>query len=103
LLKGKFSILATQILDSMVEKSSPTRAEVSDITNAIFDGADSLMLSSETAMGKYPEIVIETMRKISERVEKELPYLDIILSMEKISKMIQFYLFVIAQYFYLLK
>lgn len=83
LLKGKFSILATQILDSMVEKSSPTRAEVSDITNAIFDGADSLMLSSETAMGKYPEIVIETMRKISERVEKELPYLDIILSMEK--------------------
>jgi len=83
LLKGKFSILATQILDSMVEKSSPTRAEVSDITNAIFDGADSLMLSSETATGKYPEIVIETMRKISERVEKELPYLDIILSMEK--------------------
>ncbi|HOC53131.1 MAG TPA: pyruvate kinase [Caldisericia bacterium] len=83
LLKGKFSILATQILDSMVEKSSPTRAEVSDITNAIFDGADSLMLSSETATGKYPEIVIETMRKISERVEKELPYLDMILSMEK--------------------
>jgi len=41
------------------------------------------MLSSETAMGKYPEIVIETMRKISERVEKELPYLDMILSMEK--------------------
>ncbi len=83
LLKGKFSILATQILESMVEKSSPTRAEVSDITNAIFDGADSLMLSSETATGKHPEIVIRTMKKISERVEKELPYLDMILSMEK--------------------
>ncbi|MGB9843154.1 MAG: pyruvate kinase [Caldisericia bacterium] len=83
LLKGKFSILATQILDSMIERPSPTRAEVSDITNAIFDGADALMLSSETATGKYPEIVIKTMRKISERVEKEIPYEDMIISMEK--------------------
>lgn len=83
LLKGKFSILATQILDSMVERTSPTRAEVSDITNAIFDGADALMLSSETAIGSYPEMVIKTMRKISERVEKEIPYEDMILSMEK--------------------
>lgn len=83
LFKDKFSILATQILDSMIERSSPTRAEVSDITNAIFDGVDALMLSSETAMGKYPEIVIKTMRKISERVEKEFPYEETILSMEK--------------------
>lgn len=83
LIKNKFSILATQILDSMIEKPSPTRAEVSDITNAIFDGVDALMLSSETAMGKYPEIVIKTMRKISERVEKEIPYEENILSMEK--------------------
>lgn len=83
LFKNKFSILATQILDSMIEKPSPTRAEVSDITNAIFDGVDALMLSSETAMGKYPEIVIKTMRKISERVEKEIPYEENILSMEK--------------------
>jgi len=83
LLKGKFSILATQILDSMVERPSPTRAEVSDITNAIFDGADALMLSSETATGKYPDIVVKTMKKISERVEKEIPYEDMIMSMEK--------------------
>lgn len=83
LFEDKFSILATQILDSMIEQPSPTRAEVSDITNAIFDGVDALMLASETAMGKYPEIVIKTMRRISERVEKEFPYEETILSMEK--------------------
>lgn len=83
LLKGKLSILATQILDSMVERPFPTRAEVSDITNAIFDGADALMLSSETASGKYPDLVIKVMSRISERVEKELPYEEMILGYEK--------------------
>lgn len=83
LIKRKFSILATQILDSMIERPYPTRAEVSDITNAIFDGVDCLMLSSETAVGKYPDLVIKTMSNICKKVEKEVDYRDLILSLEK--------------------
>ncbi len=82
LFSEKFSITATQILDSMVERPYPTRAEVSDITNAIFDGTDALMLSQETASGKYPVQTIQILNKVAKRVEKELPYESWLLSME---------------------
>lgn len=82
LFSEKFSITATQILDSMVERPYPTRAEVSDITNAIFDGSDALMLSQETAAGKYPVEVIKFLNRVAKKVEKDLPYESWLLSME---------------------
>ncbi|MEM0155607.1 MAG: pyruvate kinase, partial [Thermoplasmataceae archaeon] len=69
--RGKPTIVATQMLESMVMSDSPTRAEVSDVTNAILDNADSLMLSEETAMGKYPVQTIEYLSRISEYVESQ--------------------------------
>ncbi len=64
-------ITATQMLDSMVSNARPTRAEVSDIANAILDGTDAIMLSNETAVGKYPIQAVETMAKIATRIEEE--------------------------------
>ena len=63
------SITATQMLDSMVASSRPTRAEVADVANAILDGTDAVMLSQETAVGAYPVGAVEMMAKIAERVE----------------------------------
>ena len=83
---GKPVITATQMLESMVNNPTPTRAEVTDIANAIIDGTDAIMLSEETAVGKYPIETVRVMKHVATATERSLPYESILNSRQNLLK-----------------
>ena len=82
---GKPVVIATQLLESMIDSKTPTRAEVSDIANAIFDGVDALLVTGETAIGKYPVDVIKILKQVIFETEAATKFSDHLLS-EKLNK-----------------
>ena len=83
--RGKPVVIATQLLESMIDSKTPTRAEVSDIANAIFDGVDALLVTGETAIGKYPVDVIKILKQVIFETETATKFSDHLLS-EKLNK-----------------
>jgi pyruvate kinase len=75
---NKPAIIATQVMSSMIKNPHPTRAEISDISNAVFDGADMVMLSDETAVGDYPVAAVKILRKVLDRSERYIYKSDVI-------------------------
>ena len=79
-IHGKPVVVSTQMLESMITSKTPTRAEVSDVATAVFEGSDAVMLSAESAIGDNPELAVKMMNKIAHSVEKNPNYSSILLA-----------------------